>query len=84
MAKTLISVFGRGFGMFGVLQLNAALYFQTVFIFVASIGINIYNVSGGEIRVARGSFVDHAFRTKFPYEVRGDLYRRNIVRIAEV
>jgi polypeptide N-acetylgalactosaminyltransferase len=38
---------------------------------------------GGEIRVARGSRIDHAFRTKFPYTVDGGLYRRNLVRIAE-
>ena len=38
---------------------------------------------GGEIRVARGSRIDHAFRTKFPYNVDGGLYRRNLVRIAE-
>jgi polypeptide N-acetylgalactosaminyltransferase len=30
---------------------------------------------GGEIRVARGSRIDHAFRTKFPYTVDGGLYR---------
>jgi polypeptide N-acetylgalactosaminyltransferase len=38
---------------------------------------------GGEIRVARGSKIDHAFRTKFPYKVDGYAYRRNIVRIVE-
>jgi polypeptide N-acetylgalactosaminyltransferase len=38
---------------------------------------------GGDIVVARGAVVDHTFRTKFPYEVRGDVYRRNIVRVVE-
>ena len=38
---------------------------------------------GGEIRVARGSFVDHTFRSKFPYTVDAYAYRRNVVRIAE-
>jgi polypeptide N-acetylgalactosaminyltransferase len=38
---------------------------------------------GGEIRVARGSKIDHVFRAKFPYKVSGREYRRNLVRIAE-
>ena len=38
---------------------------------------------GGEIKVARGSRVDHTFRSKFPYKVDGFAYRRNLVRIAE-
>ena len=38
---------------------------------------------GGEIRVARGAFVDHVFRNDHPYEFPGDAYLRNIVRVAE-
>jgi polypeptide N-acetylgalactosaminyltransferase len=38
---------------------------------------------GGDIRVARGSRIDHLFRPSFPYTVDGKQYRRNLVRIAE-
>jgi polypeptide N-acetylgalactosaminyltransferase len=38
---------------------------------------------GGEILVARGARIDHAFRSKFPYAVDGAAYRRNLVRIVE-
>ena len=38
---------------------------------------------GGEIKVARGSCVDHVFRGNHPYSFPGDVYKKNIVRVAE-
>jgi polypeptide N-acetylgalactosaminyltransferase len=36
---------------------------------------------GGEIRVARGSRIDHIYRSAFPYVVDTKLYHRNLARI---
>jgi hypothetical protein len=38
---------------------------------------------GGEIRVADGSRIDHAFRKNIPYAVDAAEYHRNLVRVAE-
>ena len=39
---------------------------------------------GGQIRVAKDSFVAHAFRSKFPYKVDNNDIIRNAVRVASV
>ena len=39
---------------------------------------------GGQIRVAKDSFVAHAFRAKFPYKVNNNDITRNLVRVAMV
>eukprot|EP00455_Lapot_gusevi_P032939 TRINITY_DN3594_c0_g1_i1.p1 TRINITY_DN3594_c0_g1~~TRINITY_DN3594_c0_g1_i1.p1 ORF type:complete len:439 (-),score=115.15 TRINITY_DN3594_c0_g1_i1:144-1460(-) len=38
---------------------------------------------GGQVKVARGAYIDHAFRTSFPYPVGKDDLSRNLVRVAE-
>ena len=38
---------------------------------------------GGEIRVARGSRIDHTFRDKQPYVMDGAAWERNLARVAE-
>ena len=39
---------------------------------------------GGQIRVAKDSFVAHAFRAKFPYKVNNNDITRNLLRVAMV
>ena len=43
----------------------------------------LIRLCGGDIRVARGSRIDHAFREKQPYKMDGGAYQRNLARFAE-